>query len=202
MRIVSRSDALMQPGSTAYFLEVLGDSFYIKKSQYCVCQCRCGTVEVIKASLLGKRRYSCGCLRTRVYRIWDAMWQRCTNENNQHYRHYGGRGIAVCDEWSYYPNFHEWAMESGYQDGLEIDRVDNNGNYEPSNCRWETRKTQVRNRRLKMYNAFGESKPLWAWLEDKRCTLDRDALRNRIRRGWSVEEAISTPARFSRGKSH
>ncbi|WP_238917369.1 hypothetical protein [Clostridium sp. YIM B02555] len=84
----------------------------------------------------------------RIYNIWSNMKQRCTNLRNSQYKNYGGRGISVCDEWiNSYSSFKEWALSNGYKDNLTIDREDNNGNYEPNNCRWVTRKVQQRNTR-------------------------------------------------------
>lgn len=136
--------------------------------------------------------------RLRLYGIWDAMRQRCGNPKNSKYRYYGGKGVSVCVEWNDFQVFAAWAIANGYDDSLEIDRIKNSLGYCPGNCRWATRLTQVRNRDLTSYTAFGETKPLWAWLEDRRCTIGRDALRNRLRRGWDVELAITTPAKYSR----
>jgi hypothetical protein len=93
---------------------------------------------------------------TRLFRIWDAMLQRCTNKNKHNYKYYGGRGIKVCDEWNKYEIFSSWAKNNGYDDSLSIDRIDNDGNYEPSNCRWATQATQHRNtRRICATNTSG-----------------------------------------------
>lgn len=83
------------------------------------------------------------------------MKQRCYNPKASNYRYYGGRGITICDEWQKYEPFHEWAMGNGYEEGLSIDRIDNDGNYEPSNCRWEEPTTQIINQRTRNDNGVG-----------------------------------------------
>lgn len=77
---------------------------------------------------------------TKLYNIWGMMKQRCYNKNNPSYKYYGARGILIFEDWNDSVKFCEWALASGYEEGLELDRVDNNGNYEPSNCQWVTRK--------------------------------------------------------------
>ena len=84
--------------------------------------------------------------KTKLYRVWCGMKERCSNPHNKKFQHYGGKGIKVCDEWIHnYSAFHEWSMANGYKEGLTIDRINGDGNYEPSNCRWVTHAVQNRN---------------------------------------------------------
>ena len=86
-----------------------------------------------------------GLWGTRIYKLWDAMRWRCKTKAASHYRHYGARRITVCDEWEDVRVFRAWAMGHGYQEGLSLDRIDNDGNYEPGNCRWVTQTIQTQN---------------------------------------------------------
>ncbi len=108
---------------------------------------------------------SCGCLlknntrflkhgksgNNKLYRTWKNMRQRCLNKNNKSYENYGGRGISICDEWKNdYIKFYNWSINNGYEDNFTIDRINNDGNYEPNNCRWTIKNIQARNTRAIM----------------------------------------------------
>lgn len=131
--------------------------------------------------------------RTRLYRIWSNMKSRCCNPNVPAYERYGARGVVVCPEWMDFDGFEVWALASGYSAGLEIDRVDSTGNYDPSNCRWVNDAEQSRNRGSVIWiSAFGETKTP-DWSRDERCPVGMHALRFRLQRGWEVERAITDP---------
>lgn len=131
--------------------------------------------------------------------VWNQMKQRCGNPNNEKYPLYGARGIRV--EFADYAEFKTWALSSGYAPGLSIDRIDNDGNYTPSNCRWATPQQQSNNRRSNvLLTAFGETKTVAEWVDDPRCSVTYTALIQRVRRaGWAPEEAVSTPAQSNGG---
>ena len=125
-----------------------------------LCRCDCGAeVLVANSELIRGRRHSCGCMRrksnyihglskTRLFNIWAEMRQRTMNPNNRGYADYGGRGIRICDEWSTFIPFREWALANGYSDELSIDRIDPNRGYSPDNCRWATKAVQSINQRV------------------------------------------------------
>lgn len=103
----------------------------------------------------------------KLYEVWLTMKNRCENPNRPKYKDYGARGIVVCEEWHNAENFCKWALENGYEEGLQIDRIDNEGNYEPSNCRWVTPKDNSRNRRNTVYLTInGETKCVAEWCEE------------------------------------
>lgn len=133
--------------------------------RYVEVECKCGNVfQVLYNSVKGGNTKSCGChkkkvaresmkanrydwskhgmSREKIYKVWTSMKQRCENEKEKYYHRYGGRGISVCEEWTNekdgFINFYNWAVDNGYEEGLSIDRVENDGDYEPSNCQWIT----------------------------------------------------------------
>lgn len=132
---------------------------------------------------------------TKIYRVYCRMKQRCYDRNVREYKHYGGRGIKVCDEWlSDFMAFYEWAMANGYAEGLTIERKDTNGNYEPSNCVWADRKTQNNNTRANHYITYnGETHTMAQWAEIKGIKLQTLAARINIY-GWTIERALNEKA--------
>ena len=201
-------------------LTAIKDTKKIKGS--CVvwlCKCECGrSIEVISASLLSGNTKSCGCLareitekrntihslsrdkdgkRTRLYGIWVRMRQRCKDKNLKDYARYGGRGIKVCKEWSNYKNFYDWALANGYRANLSIDRKDNDGDYEPSNCKWSTLIEQAHNKsNNRLITYCGKTKTLAEW--SSTLSIDRKTLSYRLKIGWSIEKAFTTPVRRSK----
>lgn len=139
-----------------------------------------------------------GMYRTRIYRIWKGIKRRCLNPNNEYYKDYGGRGISVCKEWEDFKNFYNWAMNSGYSDTLTIDRINNDGNYDPDNCRWVTQKVQNNNTRKNHYLTYkGKTKSMAEWSEIT--GIPYSTLKGRINSlHWSVEKTIETPTREKR----
>lgn len=118
----------------------------------------------------------------RLFKIWSGMKQRCLNKNAPNYHLYGGKGIKICDEWMDFSVFANWAIDNGYTNSLTLDRQDNNGNYEPSNCRWVTQKTQCRNRSNNtIYTFNGCSMTLAEWSE--KLNIPKSTISERITRG-------------------
>lgn len=139
------------------------------------CLCDCGNYKTVYAGNLEKGdTKSCGCIRSqsndwafkkhgkskeRLYSIWKAMRKRCQNKNDSEYKNYGGRGIAVCEEWNTYTIFENWAKTHGYNDRLTIERINVNGNYSPENCCWIPMSDQSKNKRNSIkFLVFGENK--------------------------------------------
>ena len=181
-----------------------------------ICKCDCGNVhEADSHCLIGGNVKSCGCITkdrltthgetgTRLYNVWCGMRRRCTTPSDTNYRFYGARGIKVCKEWQSYEVFKEWAVESGYKDAergkFTLDRIDPNGNYEPSNCRWIDMKSQANNRRNSVILTYnGEAYTLRQWSE--KLGICYGTLQWRYREGWSVEEILS-PLKREKGQGN
>ena len=173
-----------------------------KKGQACwLCKCDCGGSTITtRYNLITGQTKSCGCiLRSpkitksdkKLSIVLSNMKSRCTNPNNTHYKYYGARGITVCEEWQHVDKFREWAYNNGYKPGLTIDRIDVNGNYEPSNCRWITRQEQSYNKTNNHLITYkGETKCLIQWA--KEVGIDHRTIQVRLKSGWTVEKALTT----------
>lgn len=172
---------------------------------YCLCRCDCGTTKKVRVShLIYAESQKCkGCVRrthgatvghkpTSEYAIWASMIARCHNKSNDAYERYGGRGISVCDRWR--NSFALFLEDMGPRPAdKQIERVNNDGNYEPGNCRWATSKEQNRNRRDNRLLTYNEQTMcVAAWAE--RLGIKRSIIKDRLRRGWLVERALITPA--------
>lgn len=135
---------------------------------------------------------------TKLYYIYHNIKTRCYNSNSTNYIYYGARGISMCDEWlESFLTFREWAFNNGYKEGqgLSIDRIDVNGNYEPNNCRWVDNKTQQNNKSDNHYITYNnKTQTLGQWAEE--LCIHRQTLSNRIyRNGWSIDKAFTTPVK-------
>lgn len=171
-----------------------------------ICKCDCGTIkEQTSVVLKSGNSKSCGCLvkdtntkhgmyKTRLNKEYRGLKQRCYNSKNSRYEYYGGRGINICDEWlgkEGFVNFMNWSLENGYTDELTLDRIDSNGNYEPSNCRWETMKVQARNRRIRNTNKSGVNGVYFRKEQNKYRTsiLDNEGKKVNLGQYKTLEEA-------------
>jgi len=133
-----------------------------------------------------------GTPERRLYDIWSQMKSRCGNPRYPFYRNYGGRGIRVCAEWRDNREFFAWALANGYRHDLFIERIDNDGNYEPGNCCWATRKEQGRNKRNNVVLEMdGVRQPLSAWAEE--VGIEYSTLRHRVHAGWEFIDALTIP---------
>ncbi len=172
---------------------------------YWLCACTCGETAIVRGShLTSGNTQSCGCLEKASklthgkrhdpsYKIYRGILDRCYNSANPSYSYYGGRGIKVCDRWR--ESIENFLLDVGKRpNGASIDRIDNNGNYEPNNCRWASRREQQANRRdNRRLTLNGETKSLteWATLHN----LKPKTIKSRLRLGWSTEKALTTPTR-------
>jgi hypothetical protein len=184
---------------------------YSNKYAYWKCQCKCGKETFVRSShLIAGLVKSCGCVnseigkrtiklaqnahkkhdesKSRLHIIWTNMKQRCGNKNNIGYKDYGGRGIKVCEEWENdYITFRDWALSNGYADNLTIDRIDNNGNYEASNCRWANKEIQSNNQRRNVFLTYNnETKTITQWA--KEFGISRSTFFRWLNQGKTIEE--------------
>ncbi len=129
-------------------------------------------------------------MRTKLYRVWDSMKQRCNNPNRKDYDRYGKRGINYCEEWEKFRNFKEWAQNNGYGEGLTLDRIDNDKGYSPDNCRWVTHKMQNNNKRNNVYVTIkGRTQTLAQWAEE--FGVNYKTVYSRIHRShWDIVSAL------------
>lgn len=189
------------------------DLFYYNGKLYCTCECECGTIiqKILVRNLLSGNTKSCGCLNrdltiernfkhgyktrnshNRLYNIWNDMNRRCTNPNRKGAKDYVNKGIKVCEDWKDFSNFNKWALENGYSDELTIERKDNSKGYNPENCIWISKEEQSKNRTTNHYITFNnETKTLTDWA--KKMNINRTTLTSRLKRGWSIEKALTTP---------
>lgn len=183
---------------------------------YAKCKCDCGNIiDVLPNSLFNNQSKSCGCSKSNnpmlannkstssgnykdgrtkhlLYGTWHQMINRCENPKSKHYDRYGGRGIKVCDEWHEFWNFVQWSESiGGRPDGYTLDRIDNDGDYCPENCRWADWETQTSNKSSNRYITFnGRTQTIHQWSTET--GLNEQTLTNRINRGWSIERALTT----------
>ena len=180
-----------------------------QKNKAFLCKCDCGTEKIIRKShLVRGRTQSCGCKsklqnglsQHPLYKILQAIKLR----TNGHYDDiYKKKGIKICNEWSNFLNFYDWAIKSGYKKGLQIDRIDSNGNYEPSNCRFVTSKQNCNNRENTFFVIYKNKKYAFTDLiEIKNLQKHQATLRGRIKRNWSIEKAFETPIRKGNYKTN
>ncbi len=187
------------------------------RDKYYICQCDCGEVmRALGTALRRKERPTLNCKKcgnkkkekhgmvgSRLYKIWDGMKQRCLNENDVSYHYYGGRGVKICDEWLDEKvgmlNFKDWSLTNGYNESLTIDRINNNGDYEPSNCRWVDMKVQANNKSInKLITYKGVTKTLSQWAEEY--NVPYVTFVKRINYGWDIERALNDEVTQKRKK--
>jgi hypothetical protein len=184
-----------------------------------LCKCDCGKEKtIIGVHLTNGMSKSCGCMqkeivskiktinglnsKSRLYKIFCGMKQRCYNTNEKAYHNYGGRGITVCDEWlNNTLLFIAWAKSNGYKNNLTIERINNDKGYSPDNCKWATRKEQNRNRRDNVFITFKkETKNLIDWAEY--LNMNHHTIMNRIKSGWTVKDALTVKPVVGRNQTN
>ena len=181
----------------------------IKKQRKFKCKCDCGIFSIVRIdSLRGCLTQSCGCLKeekkleatithgmtkSREYKSWQAMKERCSNTNAPNYKRYGGAEIKICKTWNDFKNFYKDMGERPINTSL--DRINTSGNYEPNNCRWATPQQQNRNKSNNVIVTFN-GKTMCANEWSKQLKGSRTVVATRLKRGWSREEALTTPIRI------
>ena len=177
-----------------------------------LCRCDCGNMhEATARNLVHGKVKSCGCKRhegtrtthgeadSRLYNVWNAMKQRCSNPNNTAWHNYGERGIRVCDEWQTFESFKEWAIANGYDESAKygkcsIDRIDTDGDYTPDNCRWVDYVVQGNNRRdCTSITADGITRTIAEWAREN--NINPSTIRSRLRAGWEPARAVTQETR-------
>jgi hypothetical protein len=178
-------------------------------TRWFLCACDCGTVKPFCLAAMRRKdnpSMSCGCYkdeifitrntshrlsRSPIYNVWQAMIQRCTNPKNKSFNNYGARGITVCQDWFSFSCFCKWAFNSGYKKNLTIDRINNDGNYEPLNCKWSTDAEQSRNNRKTIKITFnGVTLCLKDWAD--KIGICSTSLKKRLKK-WPIEKALAEP---------
>ena len=187
---------VIELAETRLYVNPSGRKHYKK---YYRCKCECGNETLVyQGQLICGHTISCGCAqkkakglwKSRIYNIYRGILKRCYQPSQRSYKDYGGRGIIVCKEWkNNFLNFYEWAIQNGYSDNLTIDRIDVNGNYEPSNCRWISAKEQMRNRRINHYVTYNnETHCISEWAEI--LNIPKHRIYQRLHKNWSVGRAL------------
>lgn len=169
-------------------------------------KCDCGNEKEISLynviNSRGRVIKSCGCfknskkllIRKRLYKIWLNMKQRCYDKNTINYKYYGDRGITIYEEWlnkeNGFINFYNWATQNGYKEGLSIDRINNDGNYEPDNCKWSSIQEQQQHKRTTNYLTYhGKTQNLMQW--SKELNIPYSSLLYRYKQKFSIEQILN-----------
>ena len=198
LTVIERADSILEPNG--------------KHRTVWRCICECGKEKIVAANKLKSgNTKSCGCYardvntthgmsKTRLYKIWRKMKDRCYNPKHTHYEFYGGKGICICEEWKDdFEAFKDWAVMSGYSDYLTIERIDNDIGYNKENCKWATVKEQNNNKGDNVfytYNGFKLTMAEWA----ERYGINYGTFCKRLYAGWSFKDAIETPVGSRRRK--
>lgn len=184
------------------------------------CKCDCGNTTVVSAcNLKSGHTHSCGCLwdevvptvnnelntrhgetNTKLHKAWRNMRYRCFTPSCEAYGNYGGRGITVCAEWESYEAFRDWSLNNGFGEGLSLDRIDNDGDYCPENCRWVSMKVQQNNRRVNHCITFnGATRTIGEWATVT--GIGWTTIKERLKRGWSIGDALTKTPQKRRNAS-